>query len=1160
MVYVYSTSHRMRKEYSSKLILIITLMDLLLTLKFLVSAVMWKFGLQSTNSSFHIIDDNCVIEVLYGSFTSMASQSWNFCWVVNFLLVLYNPLRSHRKNMKWYHLFSWTMSTAAVVYALASESYHKSDRHQCWFSEDSTQLNLLDIPLLFYMIVACISLAYAGYRLFPGLKAFKRSRMALFSRHAAYVVAFVTIWIWPLLNALLPHRTTSDFFYVTDATLITGQAVVFASIRLLEPGAQRALRRSCRRKPTKPGVRRENSVRAPLLLYGPIVPRMHRDEPGDGGGNSGHHSYGTPQNAFDRAREKQRRKQRQRQGRHDGSGKHTPMSRSPNMAIGRQHRQQQRQSQRQRQRQHSDGTEPSDNSHSASSAPLSDDPAKFWGYRFRRDMFDVALDLRVELALYMLSGLCNVMMDPARFQGTDSDGSSRVAVQQTFAPDANARHPRIAREVSTQSVLLGDSSDVVVPIQPMAYLEYSVRRHGRIHISSKSKKQKTRLVITPIDANVPTPRDVKRQHSVSSRRRRQRSEDSDGPPSLAELSLRTMAQESLERAAEANGFKTPVRKAPRTLGRMPHQRPLSRVDVDGFELIVYQPNSFMALRNAAGLKGSHIAASLSPNAFRASELKAHFSEGASSSFFCRSKDERFVLKTAEQSEVQTLLKMLPAYIAHLSEHPQSLLVRFYGCYAIKAPHAGTHYFVLMGNVMPMQIKMTEMYDLKFSTTGRRVPQEVQRKYKMLHQTPLLKDLDFREKYPHGIRVPPRQYTKILMQLHYDTQLLASQGIMDYSLLLGIKRVARDDDAEDLIAAAERAKYQRDSTSGDEDADAWPHGNVRGGAAGGAGAGFSTPHRRPNGTTSNGNGNGTRNGSTSTGIPGLRTPLVDPPAALHTSSGGIAGSLPRAAPTTIPEQRGGSRRNWVADDGGSDESKHSASALAAEHHGSPQGDPTGGSQQKRHHSGDLHVGCTAAGRRTSEARPLRKSDSGRQLTHRRSHSFSGPPVAPACQAIPVAGSNAPFHRSRSLLPPRSSAVADELEDGYASEDLPDAEGVDDVTAGLRAPVVVREVSTMQPWSQLSAAPLLDDRGTPESAGSWEGGTHGSEPSFIEEEDGDGAVGLIQVGLVDILQTYDLSKMLEHGFKSLRGQPKELSSVEPTAYAARFSSRVASVFRP
>ena len=32
---------------------------------------------------------------------------------------------------------------------------------------------------------------------------------------------------------------------------------------------------------------------------------------------------------------------------------------------------------------------------------------------------------------------------------------------------------------------------------------------------------------------------------------------------------------------------------------------------------------------------------------------------------------------------------------HLSEHPESLLVRFYGCYAVKAAHAGTHYFILM---------------------------------------------------------------------------------------------------------------------------------------------------------------------------------------------------------------------------------------------------------------------------------------------------------------------------------------------------------------------------------------------------------------------------------------------------------------------------------
>ena len=58
MVYVYSSSHRMRREYASKLIFIITLMDLLLTLKFLLSAALWRLGMRATNSSFHVFDDN----------------------------------------------------------------------------------------------------------------------------------------------------------------------------------------------------------------------------------------------------------------------------------------------------------------------------------------------------------------------------------------------------------------------------------------------------------------------------------------------------------------------------------------------------------------------------------------------------------------------------------------------------------------------------------------------------------------------------------------------------------------------------------------------------------------------------------------------------------------------------------------------------------------------------------------------------------------------------------------------------------------------------------------------------------------------------------------------------------------------------------------------
>ena len=140
---------------------------------------------------------------------------------------------------------------------------------------------------------------------------------------------------------------------------------------------------------------------------------------------------------------------------------------------------------------------------------------------------------------------------------------------------------------------------------------------------------------------------------------------------------------------------------------------------------------------------------------------------------CRSDDNKFILKTITHSEVRTLLELLPAYIAyvrvacshwaghdtqtarqrrdawalcrHLSERPQSLLVRFYGCFAVKAHHAGSHYYVLMSNVMPVQVKMTELYDLKFSTVSRSVPQAVQARYKAIGKTPVLKDEEFRHR-------------------------------------------------------------------------------------------------------------------------------------------------------------------------------------------------------------------------------------------------------------------------------------------------------------------------------------------------------------------------------------------------------------------------------
>lgn len=509
------------------------------------------------------------------------------------------------------------------------------------------------------------------------------------------------------------------------------QAVVFAIIRLMEPGARRVLRRRCCRKRRSKGNTRNDNLRAPLLLYGPVVPnraptpgRDGRDDRPPGGaygsgtgvqrgGRGGafaraarsRHPEWVPRNA---ARGHYRDCERGNgwEGQRAGGGIAAALARSPNINI---------------RRTASLETDTSDSGLDASlpdspNLSRSDDPSMVWSYRFRRDMFDVALDLRVELALcvgspcvrargaacntpdinralcwlrYMLSGIANVMLEPEMFSGTTDGDPSHVAVQQTVVT--------MERERSTRSVLVGDTSNVVVDIPPRSYVEYQRQRRRKgtrrpVHGGGSPPSPVRRLVMLPIDASVPTPHNKRRR---AQRRMARHGGVTRDPSPVGDGSVTPVATAHMRRngdlesghsmpagessASSQRGTPPPASARPKsgsvgalepvtpdvvTAGRA-GERPTSRVDVGGFELTVFQPNSFLALRNAAGLRGEDVAASLSPNAFKCSELKAHFSEGASSSFFCRSIDQRFVLKTADRTEVETLLKLLPAYIAYV---------------------------------------------------------------------------------------------------------------------------------------------------------------------------------------------------------------------------------------------------------------------------------------------------------------------------------------------------------------------------------------------------------------------------------------------------------------------------------------------------------------
>eukprot|EP00884_Botryococcus_braunii_P003589 jgi/Botrbrau1/13230/Bobra.0199s0003.1 len=54
------------------------------------------------------------------------------------------------------------------------------------------------------------------------------------------------------------------------------------------------------------------------------------------------------------------------------------------------------------------------------------------------------------------------------------------------------------------------------------------------------------------------------------------------------------------------------------------------------------------------------------------------SPGKSGSVFFLSDDDRFLVKTVSKSEAQLLLQLLPAYYAHCTANPDTLLTTFYG--------------------------------------------------------------------------------------------------------------------------------------------------------------------------------------------------------------------------------------------------------------------------------------------------------------------------------------------------------------------------------------------------------------------------------------------------------------------------------------------------
>ncbi|CAN6804742.1 unnamed protein product [Brassica oleracea] len=141
-----------------------------------------------------------------------------------------------------------------------------------------------------------------------------------------------------------------------------------------------------------------------------------------------------------------------------------------------------------------------------------------------------------------------------------------------------------------------------------------------------------------------------------------------------------------------------------------------------------------------------------------------------------SKDDRFLIKILRKSEIKVILEMLPGYYRHIHKNRTTLLSKNYGAHSLKPIGGVKTYFVVMSNILQSDVFMNKVYDLKGSSQGR-----TNKKIKVRDKT-ILKDTDL----DFHFYVDSLARHRLLKQTKLDCELLEDEGIMDYSLMLGLQ--------------------------------------------------------------------------------------------------------------------------------------------------------------------------------------------------------------------------------------------------------------------------------------------------------------------------------------------------------------------------------------
>eukprot|EP00475_Leptophrys_vorax_P005698 TRINITY_DN13438_c0_g1_i2.p2 TRINITY_DN13438_c0_g1~~TRINITY_DN13438_c0_g1_i2.p2 ORF type:complete len:671 (-),score=154.90 TRINITY_DN13438_c0_g1_i2:340-2352(-) len=202
----------------------------------------------------------------------------------------------------------------------------------------------------------------------------------------------------------------------------------------------------------------------------------------------------------------------------------------------------------------------------------------------------------------------------------------------------------------------------------------------------------------------------------------------------------------------------------------------SEFKADGrkIETEALETDKFNAVRKVFGISTARLTRSI-----RSGRLIGGVSSGKSSSYFYLTRDKQFVLKSLNQSELETFREILPKYVSHIDKYPNTFLPRFMALFRVTFPSAN-FFFLMTNNVFIQDVKMDVVYDLKGSTRNRKALESEKRPGKV----PILKDIDFKENN-RLLFLENGAFLSLKLQLETDTAFLEENNIIDYSILVGI---------------------------------------------------------------------------------------------------------------------------------------------------------------------------------------------------------------------------------------------------------------------------------------------------------------------------------------------------------------------------------------